>query len=100
MSTRAYYVYNRTLMRILFAIPLTCIAVYEAYLDPRHNKLTKAWLEPNEETDEDNPECQNPHVDDEDGMEISKVPFDDLVKAFPNTGIVRDILIAHRSDGL
>jgi len=75
-------------MRTLFFIPLTLIVLYETYLDPRTNKYTKAWFEANEEGDEDDPECQNPTMPpDEQEGEISKVPFDKLVKEFPNTAI-------------
>jgi hypothetical protein len=75
-------------MRTLFFIPLILIALYETYLDPRTNKYTRAWFEANKEGDEDDPECQNPKVpQDEQEGEISKVPFDQLIKAFPNTAI-------------
>ena len=75
-------------MRTLFFIPLILIALYETYLDPRANRFTKAWFEANEEGYEDDPECQNPTMPpNEQEGEISKVPFDVLVKAFPNTAI-------------
>lgn len=75
-------------MRTLFFVFLILIALYETYLDPRSNKFTKAWFEANEEGDEDNPECQNPTVpQDEQGGAICKVPFDELIKQFPNTAI-------------
>lgn len=75
-------------MRILFFPVLMAIALYETYLDPRQNKFTKAWFEANEDTDEDDPECQNPQGDDESGGVISKVQFEELIKEFPNTGMV------------
>lgn len=34
--------------------------------------------------EEDTPESQNPEVDHEDGLKISKVQFNDLIKEFPN----------------
>ena len=75
-------------MRTLFFIPLVLIALYETYLDPRANKYTKAWFEANEEGYEDDPEYQNPMMaPNEQEGEISKVPFDELIKAFPNTAI-------------
>lgn len=75
-------------MRTLFFIPLIIFALYETYLDPRTNKFTRAWFEANAEDEEDDPECQNPAMpqDEQDGQ-ISKVPFDELIKAFPNTAI-------------
>ena len=74
-------------MRTLFFIPFILIALYETFLDPRANKFTKAWFSADEGY-EDDPECQNPTVhQNEQAGEISKVPFDTLVKAFPNTSI-------------
>jgi hypothetical protein len=75
-------------MRTLFFIPLIFFALYEAYLDPRTNKFTRAWFEANKEGDEDDPECQNPTMDqNEQEREISKVSFEELIKAFPNTAM-------------
>lgn len=40
------------------------------------------------EEDEDNPAVRNPDVDGEDGesgLKISNVPFEELIKVFPNT---------------
>ena len=75
-------------MRILFFVPLIVFALYEAYLDPRTNKYTRAWFEANKEGDEDDPECQNPAMPQDDPeREISKVSFEELIKAFPNTAM-------------
>ena len=74
-------------MRVLFWVPLSLIAVFEATLDPRKNSFTHAWFEANEEEDEDDPEYQDPEVDEEDGK-ITKVTFKELIKDFPNTSQV------------
>jgi hypothetical protein len=81
-------------MRAFFFIPLMMAALYEAYLDPRTNKYTKAWFEANEEGDEDDPECQNPTMPQgEHEGEICKVHFDELIKTFPNTAMSAEAAI-------
>lgn len=76
-------------MRIVFFIPLSIIALFES----TSAKPTNQWMSnfmngaPVEE-DEDNPAVRNPDVDGEDGesgLKISKVPFEELIKVFPNT---------------
>lgn len=78
-------------MRTLFWLPLLLISLFEATLDPRKNAFTKAWFEANDEEDDDNPEVLDPEVGDEEdsGGKISKVSFNELVKEFPNTALVR-----------
>lgn len=65
------------------------IALYEATLDPRKNAFTHAWFEANEEEDDDDPEYQDPEVDEENGK-ISTTKFNELIKDFPNTSQVRN----------
>ena len=94
VDSESYARLNRFLMRTLFFIPFMTIALFEAYLDPRTNKFTKAWFEVNEEGDEDDPDYQNPTMpQDEQGGEISKVSFDELIKAFPNTAMSAEAAI-------
>ncbi|KAI9467155.1 calcium activated cation channel [Lactarius psammicola] len=77
---------NRFVMSILFFIPMTIIALYESF-SPK-----KRWLDdfingPLLE-DDDNLLARDPEADGEDaesGLVISRVPFSELVKAFPNT---------------
>lgn len=79
-------------MAIVFFIPLTFIAFYESVLDgggDRH-PWVKRWLSGNDEGEDDKPENRDPEIDDGHGRVISKVRFEDLVKAFPNTNQVRD----------
>lgn len=79
---------NRYVMLVVFFIPLSIIAVYEAELDPAKNKWVKDWLSHPDEGDEDNERHQNPEAGSEDaehGLEISKVLFEDIVKVFPDT---------------
>ncbi len=78
-------------MSVLFIIPMTMIALYES-LSPK-----KRWLDdfingpPLE--DEDNLLARDPDAgeDAESGLVISRVPFSELVKAFPNTQEVSPI---------
>lgn len=75
-------------MSTIFFIPLALIALFEAELDPSKNKWIKDWLTHPDEGSEDSPECQNPEVDGEDaerGLRITKVPFHELIKVFPDT---------------
>lgn len=80
-------------MSVLFFIPLSIIAVYEAELDPAKNKWMKNWLSHPDEGPEDMPEFQDPEVDGEDaaaGLRISKVPFKELISVFPDVTHVSD----------
>ncbi|KAH9002252.1 calcium activated cation channel [Lactarius hatsudake] len=77
---------NRSVMSVLFFIPMTIIALYESF-SPK-----KRWLDdfingaPLQ--DEDSAVARDPEVGEEDaqsGLVISRVPFSELIKAFPNT---------------
>lgn len=78
---------NRNVMMVLFFIPLTALALFETTLDTTTNRFMKNWFGATEDGEEDDPENQDPDVDEE-GMVLSKVPFAELVKAFPNTQVV------------
>jgi hypothetical protein len=76
---------NRFVMTALFFIPTTMIALYESF------SVKQKWLNelmngtPLE--DEDSPLARDPDVGGEDaanGLVISRVPFAELVKEFPN----------------
>ncbi len=73
-------------MTVLFFIPMMIIALYES------TPLKKNWLDdfingtPLDE--DDSPAARDPVVDGEDarnGIVISRAPFSELVKVFPNT---------------
>ena len=75
-------------MSTLFFIPLIVISVYEAELDPAKNKWVKEWLAHPDQGLDETPEHRDPVVDGEDaerGLKISTVPFEELVKFFPDT---------------
>ncbi|KAI0346876.1 calcium activated cation channel [Trametopsis cervina] len=88
LSRKAYVQLNRVVMSVLFIIPLTAIAVYEAELDPAKNKWVKDWLSHPDQGLDDVPEHRDPVIEGDDaskGWEISKVKFDELIKSFPDT---------------
>ncbi|KAG6903417.1 hypothetical protein C0995_005440 [Termitomyces sp. Mi166 len=86
---RTYHVpqqLNRYVMGVLFFIPLTVIAFYEAVYEQQEHTWLKNWLRGIDEGAADYAEDRDPEVDDtESGGKISKVPFEELVKMFPNT---------------
>ncbi|KAH6915117.1 calcium activated cation channel [Coprinopsis sp. MPI-PUGE-AT-0042] len=87
LSRRHYATVNRYVMGFLFFIPLTFIAIYESTFDTRKHKWMNNWFRGDDEGAEDYPETRNPQVNDDavPGQEISKVPFEELIKVFPQT---------------
>jgi hypothetical protein len=81
---------NRWVMSIIFCIPLVFIASFESIFDRRKHTWMENWFRGNDEGVEDTPEYRDPAVDDPQcaGMQISKVPFSELIKVFPNTSVV------------
>lgn len=77
---------NRFIMSVLFCIPLTVIALYESQIaHPRNNHTLQKWLasgiDHSTEDEENDPKIEDPSCEEE--GEISRVKFEDLVKAFP-----------------
>ncbi|KAJ3572869.1 hypothetical protein NP233_g2814 [Leucocoprinus birnbaumii] len=90
LSEKNYAKLNRFVMSFIFFIPLTVIALYESTFTSdfgNKNRWVESWFRGDDEGAEDAVENRNPTVDDMNcrGMEISKVPFEELVKVFPNT---------------
>ncbi|KAG2349128.1 hypothetical protein BDR05DRAFT_956507 [Suillus weaverae] len=86
LQPQSYAKLNRAIMGVLFFVPLTFIALFET------SNMTKSWmaswLRSDDEVDTANPVVLDPVVEGPDadqGLEISKIPFDELVKRFPNT---------------
>ena len=78
-------------MGTIFFIPLTLIALYESRFDrTKENAWLKNWFHGDDESSDDSPANRNPVVDDPqcEGLQISKVPFEELIKVFPNTQMV------------
>jgi len=93
LSPEAYNTLNHYIMTVVFFIPLSCIALYESVLQSSKSKWMKNWMLYRDQADTEEeatrPANRDPdmdgHCEDEEGLEISKVKFDELVKAFPNT---------------
>ncbi|KAJ7167506.1 calcium activated cation channel [Mycena filopes] len=92
LSPGVYAKLNRFVMGVVFFLPLTMIALYESVTEqPAKHAWMKRWLSGNDEGEDDRPEYRDPEVVDDDsggsgpGRVISKVKFEELVKAFPNT---------------
>ena len=81
-------------MGFLFFIPLATIAVYESTFDSRKHRWMNNWFRGDDEGAADFPEVRNPKVDDDavPGQEISRVPFEELIKVFPQTTQVRVLI--------
>jgi len=87
LSAKTYAKLNRVIMLTLFTLPLVFIAFWETNLDTHNNKYMRNWFGATEEGEEDLPENQDPKVGDDDGLMISKVPFAELLKVFPNAHV-------------
>ncbi|KIP12742.1 hypothetical protein PHLGIDRAFT_17507 [Phlebiopsis gigantea 11061_1 CR5-6] len=88
ISPRAYRRLNRFVMLALFCLPLLAIAIYETQLDPSKNRWVHDWLTNPDQGLEDTVEYRDPEVDGEDaakGLKISTVPFEEIVKVFPDS---------------
>ena len=83
-------------MGIIFIIPLTLIAFYESTFDKRKHVWMESWFGGDDEGSKDCPENRDPKVDDPncEGLEISKVPFDELIKVFPKTDQVGNLCVS------
>ncbi|KAH8118466.1 calcium activated cation channel, partial [Phellopilus nigrolimitatus] len=90
VSSNTYSKINRRIMSVLFCVPLLAIAFWETTLNTNTNKFMKSWFSPADEGEEDDPANQNPDVNEPDGTRICRVPFEELVKAFPDTRVSAD----------
>ncbi|KAF8507846.1 calcium activated cation channel [Hysterangium stoloniferum] len=87
LSQKNYAKLNRYVMIVIFFLPLCVLAFFES-LDKKSGYL-RNWFG-DSGLDELTAETLNPTMDDEDGLEISKVRFKDLIKDFPNTSLSSD----------
>jgi hypothetical protein len=72
-------------MTVLFFVPIAVIALYES--TSSKNRWLDDFINGTALDEDDNPATKDPDVDEEDarnGVVISKVPFSELVKVFPN----------------
>ncbi|KAJ3971636.1 calcium activated cation channel [Lentinula raphanica] len=102
-NEKQYAKLNRIIMSVLFFIPLTMIAFYETVFTRQENEWITNWLHGNNEGDSTYPETRDPEVDGPDadaGLRISKVPFMELIKVFPNTAQSSEALMLEEIRGL
>ncbi|KAF8580590.1 hypothetical protein K439DRAFT_1648162 [Ramaria rubella] len=81
---------NKYVMLVFFCVPLSVLAFFES-LDQK--TYIRNWFGDTGLGDEESPEAQNPEVDNENGLKISKVEFKDLIKEFPNILLSSDEMI-------
>ncbi|KAK7060397.1 Calcium channel yvc1 [Paramarasmius palmivorus] len=93
LDRKAYAKLNRVIMSFIFFVPLTTIALFESTLKQQREEWMRDWLHGTDQGAEDYPETRDPEVVDENGLKISKVPFTELIKVFPNTSMSSDTLL-------
>ncbi|KAF9054955.1 calcium activated cation channel [Hymenopellis radicata] len=95
LSAKNYANLNRFVMRFVFLVPLAIIALYESTISTRPASWVTNWMRGIDEGDENYPHSRDPVVDnaEDHGLEISKVPFMELIKVFPNTAQSSEALI-------
>ncbi|KAH7887552.1 hypothetical protein F5I97DRAFT_1805205 [Phlebopus sp. FC_14] len=77
---------NRIVMTVVFFVPISFIALIEA--TSMKNSWVTNWLHSEDEGDAESPTNCDPLVEGpeaEQGLQISKVPFSELIKQFPDT---------------
>lgn len=76
-------------MSVVFFVPMFFIALYESSIKSNKNKWLNSWLRGRDQGyDDDIPTNRDPETDGQDaanGLQISKVPFKELIEVFPNT---------------
>ncbi|KAF8076642.1 calcium activated cation channel [Lyophyllum atratum] len=85
LGAKAYAKLNRYVMLVVFFVPLSVLAFYESTFDRRKHTWMNNWLRGDDEGPEDYPEARDPDGDEATGLQISKVPFEELTKLLPDT---------------
>lgn len=70
-------------MSMIFFIPLSIIALWESQIARTRSERIRAYFDGPIGEEEEDPKVLDPACDEDDGGEISKVKFEDLVKVFP-----------------
>ncbi|KAI0334388.1 calcium activated cation channel [Cubamyces sp. BRFM 1775] len=87
VSKDTYTQINRRIMLVLFFVPLSIIALYETELKTSKNRWLREWFSSDDENGGDMTLFEDPDASREDaerGLQISRVPFKELVKDFPD----------------
>lgn len=103
LNEKHYAKLNRYVMGTIFIVPLTFIALFESrFSRNKPNAWLSNWFRGDDEGAGDSPANRNPTVNDPkcEGLEISKVPFEELVKVFPNTQMSSEAIIINELDSL
>lgn len=82
MPSEWYIAVNKFVMSIIFFVPLSMIALFESQVADKHSERLRNYFNGPAPEEEGDPKIENPSCDGASG-EISTIPFDDLVKAFP-----------------
>ena len=69
-------------MSTIFILPLSVIALFESQIAHPRSRRIQLYLESDIDTDDD-PKTLDPACGDDGEGEISKVKFEELIKAFP-----------------
>lgn len=84
LPEKLYVKLNRVIMSIIFFLPLTMIALFESQIAHPRSRRIQVYLDGNDLDTDDDPKTEDPNCDDAEG-EISRVKFDELIKAFPKS---------------
>ncbi|WVQ73691.1 hypothetical protein IAR50_003271 [Cryptococcus sp. DSM 104548] len=94
LSSEKYITLNRIAMTIIFAIPLTVIALFESQIAHSKSRRLRQYFQGPPPDEDDDPKVEDPTCDEDEG-EISTVKFDELISVFPNTALTESAVI-HR----
>ncbi|KZS98082.1 hypothetical protein SISNIDRAFT_481943 [Sistotremastrum niveocremeum HHB9708] len=96
LSEKGYDKLNRYVMTVIFGIPLLLAAFWETVIEKSNKNFIKNWFAPTEEGEENNPSVQDPTMEGEHStLTISKTPFAELVKVFPDANLSAEDVILH-----
>ncbi|KAG9100296.1 hypothetical protein FRC07_010425 [Ceratobasidium sp. 392] len=91
---------NRSVMLVVFCVPLVLISFFESNLDVRRNVFMRQMFTAAQDGEEEDPENRDPEVENEDGMRISKKSFDEIIKVFPNSFLSSEATIMNELHSL
>lgn len=78
-------------MVVLFFPALFAIHIFERYIDTPHNRYMRSFFPTEDDGSENDPAVQDPvpGAEEVDGLQISRVKFEDIIKTFPDPMAVR-----------